>query len=133
MSDSRPAIRTGGSGWSTRSSLRAIPTVWQKIYELVINNDPCYAYLMNEQPLTDQKLVMAHVYGHCDFFKNNLWFSRTNRKMVDQMANHATRIRRYIDRFGYEVVEEFLDSVLVSGESDRSTLSLHQERGRTRT
>ncbi len=84
----------------------------QKIYELVINNDPCYAYLMRNNELTDQKLVMAHVYGHGDFFKNNLWFSHTHRKMIDQMANHATRIRRYIDRFGYEVVEEFLDSAL---------------------
>ncbi len=83
-----------------------------KIYELVINNDPCYAYLMKSNSETDQKLVTAHVYGHSDFFKNNLWFSHTNRKMIDQMANHATRVRRYIDRFGYEVVEEFLDSVL---------------------
>ena len=63
----------------------------QKIYELVINNDPCYAYLMRNNDITDQKLVMAHVYGHCDFFKNNLWFSHTNRKMVDLMANHSTR------------------------------------------
>jgi stage V sporulation protein R len=84
----------------------------QKIYELVINNDPCYAYLMSSNSLTDQKLVTAHVYGHCDFFKNNLWFSHTNRKMIDQMANHSTRVRRYIDRFGFEVVEEFMDSVL---------------------
>jgi len=83
-----------------------------KIYELVINNDPCYAYLMRSNAVTDQKMVMAHVYGHCDFFKNNLWFSQTNRKMVDQMANHATRLRRYIDRFGLEPVELFLDSVL---------------------
>ncbi len=84
----------------------------QKIYELVINNDPCYAYLMKNNSLIDQKLVMAHVLGHCDFFKNNLWFAHTNRKMVDQMANHSTRIRRYVDRFGFEVVEEFLDAVL---------------------
>ena len=46
---------------------------------------------------TDQKLVMAHVYGHCDFFKNNYWFSQTNRKMMDEMANHGNRIRRYMD------------------------------------
>src|ERR1700674_434110 len=39
----------------------------QKIYELVINNNPCYAYLMRSNALVDQKLVMAHVYGHCDF------------------------------------------------------------------
>src|SRR5438552_9246771 len=36
-----------------------------KIYEMVINNDPCYAYLMRSNHAVDQKLVMAHVYGHC--------------------------------------------------------------------
>lgn len=83
-----------------------------KIYEMVINTDPCYAYLMEGNSMMDQKLVMAHVYGHCDFFKNNIWFSKTNRKMMDQMANHATRIRRYIDRYGYETVEKFIDTCL---------------------
>jgi len=84
----------------------------QKIYEMVINTDPCYAYLLTANAMTDQKLVIAHVYGHCDFFKCNAWFSKTNRKMLDQMANHAARINRYIDRFGYEVVEEFIDACL---------------------
>ncbi|MBC7466552.1 MAG: SpoVR family protein [Bdellovibrio sp.] len=83
-----------------------------KIYEMVINTDPCYAYLMEGNSMMDQKLVMAHVYGHCDFFKNNVWFSKTNRKMMDEMANHATRIRRYIDRHGYDTVERFIDSCL---------------------
>ena len=53
---------------------------------------PFYAYLMRCNPIVDQKLVMAHVYGHSDFFKNNAWFARTNRKMVDEIANHATRV-----------------------------------------
>ena len=83
-----------------------------KIYEMVINTDPCYAYLMEGNMMMDQKLVMAHVYGHCDFFKNNIWFSKTNRKMMDQMANHATRIRRYMDRHGYDTVESFIDVCL---------------------
>jgi len=83
-----------------------------KIYEMVINNDPCYAYLMRCNNLVDQKLVMAHVYGHCDFFKNNLWFSKTNRKMMDEMANHATRIRRYAEKFGEDEVESFVDVCL---------------------
>src|SRR5579872_811233 len=83
-----------------------------KIYEMVINNDPCYAYLLECNEMVDQKIVMAHVYGHCDFFKNNQWFARTNRKMIDQMANHATRMRRHIDRFGYDIVEEFIDRCL---------------------
>jgi stage V sporulation protein R len=83
-----------------------------KIYELVINNDPCYAYLLEGNSLVDQKMVMAHVYGHCDFFKMNQWFSPTNRKMIDQMANHASRVRRYVDRHGMTQVEEFLDICL---------------------
>jgi stage V sporulation protein R len=83
-----------------------------RIYEMVINNDPCYAYLLECNHPVDQKLVMAHVYGHCDFFKNNIWFSKTNRKMMDTMANHATKVRKYIDRYGLEVVESFLDRCL---------------------
>ena len=84
----------------------------QKIYELVINNDPCYAYLLGSNGITDHKLVMAHVYGHCDFFKNNYWFSKTNRRMIDEMANHGNRIRDYMDRFGVEEVENFIDACL---------------------
>jgi len=84
----------------------------QKIYELVINNNPCYAYLMRSNHMVDQKLVMAHVYGHCDFFKNNTWFSRTNRKMLDEMANHATRVRRHMELHGQDTVETFIDACL---------------------
>ena len=47
-----------------------------KIYEMVINNNPAYAYLLEGNSLVDQKLVMAHVLGHVDFFKNNYSFSQ---------------------------------------------------------
>src|SRR5215472_16380497 len=80
-----------------------------KIYEMVINNDPCYAYLMRCNHALDQKLVMAHVYGHCDFFKNNAYFAHTNRKMMDEMANHGSRIRRYAEKYGEDEVEAFVD------------------------
>lgn len=83
-----------------------------KIYEMVINNDPCYAYLMRSNSIVDQKLVMAHVYAHCDFFKCNMYFQKTNRKMIDEMANHATRIRNYMDKYGVEPVEDFIDVCL---------------------
>jgi len=83
-----------------------------RIYEMVINNDPCYAYLLESNAPVDQKIVMAHVYAHSDFFKNNLWFAHTNRKMMDEMANHATRIRQFIDRHGLDEVEEFIDVCL---------------------
>jgi len=83
-----------------------------KIYEMVINNDPCYAYLVEGSSDIDYKLVMAHVYAHSDFFKRNMWFSHTNRKMMDEMANHATRVRRYVDRYGTDRVERFVDACL---------------------
>src|SRR5437773_478174 len=80
-----------------------------KIYEMVINNDPCYAYLMRCNHTVDQKLVMAHVYGHCDFFKNNAYFAHTSRKMMDDMANHGSRLRRYSEKYGEDEVEAFVD------------------------
>ncbi len=83
-----------------------------RIYEMVINNDPCYAYLLNDNMYVDHKTVIAHVYAHCDFFKNNVWFSKTNRHMIDDMANHATRIRRYGERHGFDRVEQFIDTCL---------------------
>lgn len=83
-----------------------------KIYEMVINNDPCYAYLLHSNRLLDQKLVMSHVFGHCDFFKNNIYFGPTSKNMMDQMANHKTRVSRYIDKFGFDPVETFIDTCL---------------------
>lgn len=83
-----------------------------KIYELVINNDPTYAYLVRSNSLLEQKLVMAHVYGHADFFKNNVWFEPTERKMLDLMGQHSTRVRRMIDAMGQEEVERVLDAML---------------------
>jgi stage V sporulation protein R len=83
-----------------------------RIYEMVINTNPCYAYLLTSNLIVDQKLVMVHVFGHADFFKNNLWFAHTNRKMLDEMANHATRVRRHIERFGVDRVEAFIDACL---------------------
>jgi stage V sporulation protein R len=83
-----------------------------KIYELVINTNPCYAYLLEGNALVDQKLVIGHVYAHCDFFKNNAWFSRTNRKMLDEMANYAAKIARISERVGVDKVEKFIDVCL---------------------
>jgi stage V sporulation protein R len=84
----------------------------QKIYEMVINTNPAYAYLLEGNSLVDQKTVMAHVCAHVDFFKNNYYFSKTNRKMIDGMANHAARVRRHIARHGIEAVENFIDVCL---------------------
>lgn len=88
----------------------------QKIYEMVINNNPVYAYLLESNALVDQKLVMAHVYAHADFFFNNVYFIGTNRKAVDMMANHAVAIemiKNGMKDFNKEqLVEEWIDTCL---------------------
>jgi stage V sporulation protein R len=83
-----------------------------KIYEMVINTSPAYAYLLEGNSTTDQKVVMAHVCAHVDFFKHNYFFSKTNRKMIDGMANHAARVRRHMARWGQDVIEDFIDTCL---------------------
>ena len=83
-------------------------------YEMVINSDPCLAYLMKDNTLLLQILTMAHVYGHNDFFKNNRLFKQgTNAEYTLEMFNlDAKIIRDYIDdpSIGYTKVERILDA-----------------------
>ncbi len=83
-----------------------------KIYELVINSNPCYAFLLDTNSLVQNKMIVAHVLAHCDFFKNNVRFSNTRRDMVDSMSATAERIKAYEERYGREQVEAFIDAVL---------------------
>ncbi len=94
-----------------------------RIYEMVINNTPAIAYLLEGNSMVDQKLVMSHVYAHVDFFKNNFTFQTTNqgvdgrtnqpiRKWIDTMANHGAVVRRWANRIGIDKIEEFIDTCL---------------------
>lgn len=82
-------------------------------YELVINSNPCIAYLMQDNTLLTHILTIAHVYAHNDFFKNNRLFKRDTRAnmAVDMFKAHANRIREYIQdpSIGPEKVERILD------------------------
>lgn len=82
-------------------------------YEIVINSNPCTAYLLKGNSLLMQILTMAHVYGHNDFFKNNrLYIANTTSQYTFEMfKSHGDRIRGYIDKFGKEEVEKILDTV----------------------
>lgn len=83
-----------------------------QIYELVINSNPCYAFLLDTNTLIQNKLIIAHVLAHSDFFKNNIRFANTRRDMVESMAATAERISFYELKFGKDKVEQFLDAVL---------------------
>jgi stage V sporulation protein R len=81
-------------------------------YELVLNTQPALAYLRASNTVVETKGVMVHVYAHVDFFKNNRWFSKTNRDMIRVMENHASRVERYMNQYGVDKVESFIDKVL---------------------
>ena len=82
-------------------------------YEMVINSNPCLAYLMKDNTLLLQILTIAHVYGHNHFFKNNRLFKEgTNAdETIGMFKNHADRIRSYISNpgIGYEKVEKVIN------------------------
>ncbi|GIX47423.1 MAG: stage V sporulation protein R [Candidatus Tectimicrobiota bacterium] len=80
-----------------------------KIYEIVLNSNPCLAFLLDTNSEIANLLVAAHVFGHGDFFKNNELFATTNRNMVNKAVAHAQRIDAYIERYGLETVEHLMD------------------------
>lgn len=104
------------SHWSFGKAYHKMKTMYDfglsKIYEVVINANPAYAFLLENNSLLQNKLVIAHVLGHVDFFKHNAYFSMTNRRMIDDAALHAVRINEYEFKYGRRVVEDFLDAVL---------------------
>ncbi len=83
-----------------------------KIYEMVVNTNPSYAFLMEMNNLLQNTFVVAHVFGHTDFFKNNAYFQHTSRRMIDKVSIHAERIAKYEFDHGKAEVERFLDAAL---------------------
>ena len=82
-------------------------------YELIINSNPSIAYLMRENPLPLQILIMAHCAGHSDFFKNNRMFKNTRPETVVQRMRAAKkRIQSYVEdpTIGIEEVEKLIDA-----------------------
>jgi len=108
-------------------------------YEIVINSDPCIAYLMEENTLTMQALVIAHAcYGHNSFFKGNylfrMWTDASS--IIDYLVYAKNYVAECEERHGVEGVEELLDSchALMNHGVDRyrrpNKLSLAQEKAR---
>ena len=83
-------------------------------YEMVINSNPCLAYLMRDNTPLLQILTVAHVYGHNDFFANNFTFTSSidAQYTLEMFKNHASRIRSYMEdpSIGADKVERILDS-----------------------
>lgn len=83
-----------------------------KIFELVINTDPSYAFIQESNDLATNKLVIAHVLAHVDFFKHNASFQNSNTKMMDSAALQGDRLRKYAFEKGDLELEKILDAAL---------------------
>jgi len=82
-------------------------------YEIVFNSNPCIAYLMEENTLTMQALVIAHAsYGHNSFFKNNYMFKTWTdaESIIDYMLFARKFIAECEQRHGMDEVERVLDA-----------------------
>lgn len=104
------------SHWTHGRGYQQLKTMYDhglsKIYEMVVNANPASAFLMENNSVLQNTVVVAHVLGHVDFFKNNAYFALTNRQMIEGVSVNAERIRGYEYCHGRREVEEFLDAVL---------------------
>ena len=123
------------SHWTFGKAYHRMKTMYDfglsKIYEVVINTNPAYGFLLETNSPVQNKLVMAHVLGHVDFFKHNAYFSKTNRRMVESVSTHAQRMNEYEFRYGRKPVERFLDAVLSIEEHIDPNFFIKPERERT--
>ena len=104
--------------WSLGKQFLSTEQMYQRghmglAYELVINSDPCIAYLMEENTLAMQVLVIAHAcFGHNSFFKNNYLFKTWTD--ASAIVNYLLFAKNYIaeceERHGLDTVESLLDS-----------------------
>lgn len=104
--------------WSFGKRFARDETLYRKgarslAFEIVINSDPCINYIMEENSMTMQCLVMAHAaMGHNHFFKNNYLFKQWTQ--ADAILEYLDFAKRYVadceERFGLHAVESVLDA-----------------------
>ncbi len=120
------------SHWTFGKAYHRMKTMYDfglsKIYEVVINTNPSYGFLLETNSPIQNKLVMAHVLGHVDFFKNNAYFSKTNRRMVESVSTHSNRMSEYEFKYGRKRVENLLDAVLSIEEHIDPNFFIRRER-----
>ena len=85
-----------------------------RIFEVMFPGDPCHAYLVRDNSIAENILVVAHVIGHADFAKHNQLFARAmtmaGGRILEQAAARARAIERALIDHGQEKVEQVLDA-----------------------
>jgi len=82
---------------------------YSKVYEMITNNNPSYAFMLDSNTEAQNIMIVAHCYSHSSFFKNNVLFQGSDRNMARHAAEHADRIDKYIDQHGLDAVERMMD------------------------
>ncbi len=108
----------GYNHWSYGKQFLATQKSYQRgqmglAYEIVINSNPCIAYLMEENTMPMQALVIAHAcYGHNSFFKNNYLFRTWTdaSSIIDYLVFAKNYVRKCESRYGQDEVERVLDA-----------------------
>jgi stage V sporulation protein R len=98
------------------------------ILELVLNTSPSHAFLRSTNTYLQNVLVIAHVFGHADFFTNNHWYRKSNKNMLNEAERHARTIRAYEHQHGRERIEKLLDALLTVATSVNAFERNPQER-----
>ena len=103
------------SNWKFGRDWERIRTIHENLnhglpYEVVINANPSRAYLMNSNPFAIQILVMAHVYGHCAFFKMNKYFKNSRSDIMEFLSEASSRVDKYEKDYGIDEVERIIDA-----------------------
>lgn len=83
-----------------------------KLYEMVVNANPAYAFLLDSNSELENTFVRCHVMGHVDFFHHNQCFAHTPKDMIETVGTHAERVRHYEFLHGQAAVEALLDAAL---------------------
>jgi stage V sporulation protein R len=101
-----------------------------RIFEVMFPGDPCHAYLVNNNTLAENTLVVAHVLGHADFARNNQLFARFEQMagthIVEHAAAQAHRIETAVTEHGQERVEAVLDAALALEAHVDVNMELHR-------
>jgi spore cortex formation protein SpoVR/YcgB (stage V sporulation) len=80
-------------------------------FEIVMNTNPCHVFLSTTNTPIQNKIIIAHVLAHSDFFKNNVHFSQTYRKMINRSGTFRKHIQHYQQTVGKLEVERILDAI----------------------
>jgi stage V sporulation protein R len=120
------------SHWTHGKAYHQMKTMYDyglsKIYELVINTNPCYAFLLDTNGFVQNKMIIAHVLAHSDYFANNAYYARTSRRMLETVSVNANRLRQYEYEHGKEAVEKVLDAALAIQEHVEAGATAYKRR-----